>query len=190
MQIQINDKTFDLPTLKTLMLGDYQEIQNLIASKKDSLTTNAKILEILGIDQKTSLALPLHQFNELVDFAFKVFEEQPKDTNEIGHITIKKKSFEFRKEFLNISTAEFIDIDTLLSGDTANNLHLVLAILFRPKGRKKDYDASLIEARGSLFQKHLDMETVFQCLGFFLTFANIFSHLTQEYLANLSKPKK
>jgi hypothetical protein len=167
MKITIKDKDYtirdyysigqyvDLYKIKDLFEDDYYEIRLI------SIMTGAK--------QDDILKLPHNQIKEISSFLINImpstqfiFEDS---------FTLNGIEYGFIPEYKNMSFAEFVDLDTLLTkkpDEIMSNLHIIAAIMFRPIVSKKskhnykieDYDSEKVDERAELFKKDLDIKYV------------------------------
>jgi hypothetical protein len=167
MKVTINNKEYkikdyfsigqyvDLYKIKDLFEDDYYEIRLI------SIMTGAK--------QEDILKLPHKQIKEISSYLITIMPS----TNFVfeDSFTLNGIEYGFIPEYKNMSFAEFVDLDTLLTkkpDEIMTNLHIVASIMFRPIVSKKskhnykieEYDSSKVDERAELFKKELDIKYV------------------------------
>lgn len=167
MRIKIKDKEYDIPSyinienyvklfnIKDFFDDDYFEIKLI------SIVTGAKSDDIMVMNHSTIKNVANHIMSILPTTKF-VFE----DSFEIDGV-----EYGFIPEYKNMTFAEFVDLDTMLTkkpDEIMNNLHIIAAMMFRPIKSKKskhnykieEYNPDTIDERAELFKKKLDVKYV------------------------------
>jgi hypothetical protein len=188
--IKLKDKEYDFPEhWNELKLGTYQDAMSLI-NIEDDIDKTVKLLSVISKIPEDDL-LDLHatsfiQLNGIVASLLNMKAGEPKLIVEIQGV-----KYSLMTRISDIKTAEFIDLDTLIS-DTENtiiNLHTILAVLYRPIISEndygyiiEDYDSSKVEARAELFKQHMTCDVVFSALSFSLAFVQIYTEVIRDCL--------
>ena len=102
-------------------------------------------------------------------------------------MSLEGKKYGFNPDLNNISTGEFMDIDTLCK-DLDKNLHLIMAILYREVSTEGEgkyiiepYDAN-IEVRARVFKEKMPASVAQSCLVFFYNLGSKYLKSTLESL--------
>ena len=162
-----------IPTdLSEITLGQLQSLTKLEASELNELELQKRTLELLtDIDRATIDQIKLNDLNEVYGKLLGL----TKMSEELHQfVTIDNVKYGFHPNLSEMSTGEFADLDTLCK-DLNDNLHLIIAILYRPVAKEahgkysiEAYDGEL-EARGRVFKKKLKANVVNSALVFFWT---------------------
>jgi hypothetical protein len=147
----------------------YDKIRDLdvdIKSEEEALDVNVKLLSILcGVDEETIINLPLTEFTILVgktDF----LKEMPKYTVEQKYEIGKGRVFEVQMNLREMTTAQFIDFQTLIKNQEKNTAN-ILACFLIPKGKKYAEDYDVIEVAEYLY-KNMSIATARSVMFFFI----------------------
>ena len=178
MKIKIKDVEYIIPSyinienyvklfnIKDFFDDDYFEIKLI------SIVTGAKSDDIMVMNHAT-IKNVANQIMSILPTTKFIFE----DSFEIDGV-----EYGFIPEYKNMSFAEFVDLDTLLTKkpeEIMNNLHIVASMMFRPIVSKKgkhnykiqEYDTTTIDERAELFKKKLDIKYVLGGKFFFSKYA-------------------
>lgn len=147
----------------------YDKIRDLdvdIKSEEEALDVNVKLLSILcDVDEETIINLPLTEFTILVgktDF----LKEMPKYTVEQYYEIGKGRVFEVQMNLREMTTAQFIDFQTLIKNQEKNTAN-ILACFMLPKGKKYAEDYDVIEVAEYLY-KNMSIATARSVMFFFI----------------------
>lgn len=147
----------------------YDKIRDLdvdIKSEEEALDVNVKLLSILcDVDEETIINLPLTEFTILVgktDF----LKEMPKYTVEQKYEIGKGRVFEVQMNLREMTTAQFIDFQTLIKNQEKNTAN-ILACFMLPKGKKYAEDYDVIEVAEYLY-KNMSIATARSVMFFFI----------------------
>ena len=185
---QIEEKEYILP--------DFLSIENYVKvyKVKDLLDDNyyqAKLIQtITGADLSDVLDTSHHQINFITNHLTQLFPDTKYPF--IDKFVLNGVEYGFIPSWKNMSFAEFVDLDTLLTKtpfDIMNNLHIICAIMYRPIIFKKSehnfqiekYNADTVEERANLFLKELDVKYVLGGQFFFSRFAEQSLQPSQQY---------
>lgn len=112
------------------------------------------------------------------------------NSNLINKITINKKEYGFHPNLEEITLGEWADIESCITNGISDNLHKIMAILYRPitetKGQYytiESYNSESKKMREQEF-KLMSAEQVQSALVFFWTFANELLKLLPLYLTD------
>lgn len=177
--------------ISEITLGDYQQYEKLILrtdlSDKEMILRTVKIFTGLPFNQIS--AMKYKDLESVVDILKTALKTECKFVN---RFTLNKVEFGFVPNFDDIKAKEYFDLSEY--NDKTENLHKLMAILFRPI---KDKDAlgnySIVEYQGSdewsEVMKRTPLNVVNGALGFFLTLSKELQDYTQRYLKK-DHPKK
>lgn len=147
----------------------YDKIRDLdvdIKSEEEALDVNVKLLSILcDVDEETIINLPLTEFTILVgktDF----LKEMPKYTVEQYYEIGKGRVFEVQMNLREMTTAQFIDFQTLVK-DQDKNMANILACFMLPKGKKYSDGYDVVEVAEYLY-KNMSIATARSVMFFFI----------------------
>ena len=181
--------TFELEG-KEYSLPNYLSIDNYIKiyKIKDFLGEHyfqAKIINaITGVKMEKILETNHNQINFISDYILSLFPDNNYPFfNEFQHNDIE---YGFIPSWKNMSFAEFVDLDTLMTKkpmEIIQNLHIICAIMYRPitkRNGKNDfdiekYDPKEMVKRAEMFKKELDVKYVLGGQFFFIKFVNKYS---------------
>jgi len=196
IDIEYKDETYTLPTKpEEIKLGKYIEIIRL---DKDlsGIERTARILSILtdmGLDDIKNISVDqIGAMSNHIQFLFK-------NTNRllVDQIKVGNKWYGFNKNLNHITFGEYIDLQTFSSREKIeNNLHILMAILYRPIKMKKksttlkkfienyiyvkdidtimpsyeieEYNEKTLIERADLFRKEMTLDIVMGAMFFFL----------------------
>jgi len=193
MILEVQDKEYQIPERWTqVKLGDYQ---NYMEQSKD--VTDAVTLNLLTISCFTGI--PYEKVEKIrksdVDAVLVEFQKLlKKKMNTTLNMIIEIDGIEygFNPYLKDMSLGEFVDLDNYLE-DAWANMHIIMAILYRPITSKKKKKYSIQEydgvdmKRADMFKDKLSIATVNGASSFFL-------HIGNEYhmslLSSLSKEQK
>jgi hypothetical protein len=188
-KIKIDGKLYDFPNkLSEVTIEKFQNIIALKASESQSenIDLSIKIVSILmGVSEDFLNKIPYPDFIKLVQLSGFIFDspsEEPK-----FEFVLNKQKYAMTQEISKMTTAEFIDLDTLVSDkdNAVENLHLILGILYRPinkKGVIEKYDSDKLEERAELFRKELTCDYAISAMLFSLALARVSTELILDSL--------
>ena len=171
-----------IPTeLSDITLGQLQSLTRLEATQLTDLERQKQTIELLAnVDRATIDKIKLNDLNSL----YEKLAGLSKSSDSLHlFVTIDNVKYGFIPNLSEISTGEFADLDTLCQ-ELNDNLHLIMAILYRPVDKEANgkysieaYDADL-EERGRIFKKKLKANVVNSAILFFWSIGN-------DYLTDL-----
>lgn len=157
INIELEDKIYKFPSdWGELTIGMFQEILKV---KEDNDIEDAfKIVSILsGIAENDLDKLPYPEFLKLVDVSKFVFNESKSPIS--FELDIDNVTYKLIDDITKISVSEYIDLDRLLQEKekTFENLHIILAILYRPKTNKgiETYNSDTVMERAAIFKQKM-----------------------------------
>lgn len=190
-KIKIDEKLYNFPSkLSEVTLGQFQEIVSLKAmgSIKDNIDLTIKIISILmKVSEEFLNTIPytdIVKLAKLCGFIFDSTNEEPK-----FEVVIDNVKYVMLNEISKMSTAEYIDLDTLLSDkeNAVSNLHLIMGILYRPATKKnkiEPYNSETLNERAELFKEKMTCNYAVTAMLFSLALVQASSELIQDYSQN------
>ena len=129
-----------------LPLKKYVRIMKILTDKeiKTELEKTTKMIRVLtDIPEADILRLPVHNVQVLGGYLARFLTTHPND--ELNHILkIKGIEYGFHPKLSSISFGEWADIDAFINEGANDNLHKILAVLYRPV-KEKNGDKYQIE---------------------------------------------
>ena len=174
-----------IPTeLSEITLGQLQSISDIENAELENTERQKQIVELLtGVDRQT---IDVFRLSDLQRVYEKLLYLSKKDNRLTKFVTIDDVKYGFHPNLSNISTGEFADLDSLCQ-DFNENLHLIMAVLYRPvtleklgKYQIEKYKGS-IEERANLFKTKMPANIVNGALVFFWILGNDYLKNTQEF---------
>lgn len=185
--IKILDKNYTFPeTWNDIPLKKWVKIYPLIKAQKEASSEVDILIRIVSvlsdISYETLIDLEIESLGKVMELVEKLLqtEQEPGLEFEIDGV---KYVFAL-KDGRKMTAAEYIDCDILLK-DFEKNLHLLMAVLYRPEidGKIEKYNSFKIYERGDLFLEKLSTNYVINASVFF-------SHIQTKYLLNFLEEKK
>jgi hypothetical protein len=162
-----------IPTdLSEINLGQLQRLTNLESEDLNAIEMQKRVIELLtSVDRAT---IDLFKMSDLESVYGKLLSLSRREDKLHRFVTIEGVKYGFHPNLSEISTGEFADLDTLCQ-DFNDNLHLIMAILYRKvtiekygKYQIEDYSGE-VEARAELFRSKLPANVVNGAMVFFWT---------------------
>lgn len=154
---------------KDITIEVYDKIRDLdvdIKSEEEALDVNVKLLSILcDVSEDEIINLPLTEFTILVGKT-EFLKEMPKYTVEQYYEIGKGRVFEVQMNLREMTTAQFIDFQTLIKNQEKNTAN-ILACFMLPKGKKYAEDYDVIEVAEYLY-KNMSIATARSVMFFFI----------------------
>lgn len=162
-----------IPTdLSEINLGQLQRLTNLESEDLNAIEMQKRVIELLtSVDRAT---IDLFKLSDLESVYSKLLSLSRREDKLHRFVTIEGVKYGFHPNLSEISTGEFADLDTLCQ-DFNDNLHLIMAILYRKvtiekygKYQIEDYSGE-VEDRAELFRSKLPANVVNGAMVFFWT---------------------
>ncbi len=194
INIQLNNKNYDFPeTWAELTIGKYQECMSMINLEESMDKTLHILSSISGILLDELYDLPYTTYSQLSSIVSKLFnlkEDKPK-----FDLTIDGVKYKMISEISKMTTAEFIDLDTLINDqeNAVSNLHILMAILYRPvdkKGKITKYRSQEVEERAIIFKEKMTCDYALSALFFSLVLGEQFTLSMKVYSDQVVKEMK
>jgi len=152
-----------------MKLKDYQKYIKATEENEDEHFLTLKLIEVFtGLTLAQVEAMPLNDIEEIATVLINALNEKPKFEK---FFTMNGKKFGFIPDLDNISAGEYGDLESYLTDP--QNLHKVLAILYRPVTKEKNgmyliekYEGS---SKYSFEMKDAPVSIMLGAIAFFLT---------------------
>lgn len=187
IKIQIGNKSYSMPeSWSELKLGRWIKATSLAVGETDEISKNVALVSaIAGIPEDELLDLPATEFRKLQELSAALADLKP--GTPAFELEINGVKYALATNISQMTTAEFIDLDALVSnGDAlASNLPIVMSIVYRPvgkDGRPERYRPQDVEARARLFEEEMTCSNVFGCLNFCWALSQASNEHTADYI--------
>lgn len=150
--LELNETVYKVPSeWCDITIGQLQSLVKIEPSL-DEIDKTVQTLNILsGIPTESLLDLPYTEYAKLLNAIGFIQSQVPDQLLQIfEHDGVK---YEFQCELTSMTTAEYIDLDSLTANSNPDNLHILMAIMYRPKGCK--YNSNEVRERSLIFQQHM-----------------------------------
>lgn len=162
-----------VPTdLSEISLGQLQDLNKIDELKLEPIELMKRSIEILTkVDRGTLDRFRLSDLQMVYDKLLSLTKQEEKL---VKFVNIEDEKYGFHPNLSNISTGEFVDIDTLCQ-DLNKNLDMIMAILYRKvtveKSGKYQIEAygGDIQSRAKLFKEKMPASVVNGAILFFWT---------------------
>lgn len=167
-----------------IKISQYQEYIQYLRDNGNDITIK-KIITLLSIltdtDEDLFYKLPMetiYQIQENIDF----MQEEPKPAKFKNIIEVDGIKYGFQKDLHQLTLGEWIDLEHYVTqGDIIDNLHYIVAILFRKITKEGDeyfdyeieeYKEVKLEGRANLFKYNVSISDVYSVSVFFWILGN------------------
>jgi hypothetical protein len=162
-----------VPTdLSEITLGQLQDLNKINELKLEPIELMKRSIEILTkVDRGTLDRFRLSDLQMVYDKLLSLTKQEEKL---VKFVNIEDEKYGFHPNLSNISTGEFVDIDTLCQ-DLNKNLDMIMAILYRKVTVEKSGKYQIeaygrdIESRANLFKEKMPANVVNGAILFFWT---------------------
>lgn len=162
-----------VPTdLSEITLGQLQDLNKINELKLEPIELMKRSIEILTkVDRGT---LDRFRLSDLQMVYNKLLSLTKQEEKLVKFVNIEDEKYGFHPNLSNISTGEFVDIDTLCQ-DLNKNLDMIMAILYRKVTVEKSGKYQIeaygrdIESRANLFKEKMPANVVNGAILFFWT---------------------
>jgi hypothetical protein len=187
---------------KEYKIEDYLTIENYIKIFKikdlfEDKYSKAKVISVLTDCPMDEL---MEAENHQIDFiSTSIFAMVPRPPyNLIDRFELDGVQYGYLPSYKEISFAEFVDLDTLLTKkleEMIDYYHVIAAIMFRPIVSEKSkhnfkiekYNQDTLTERAELFKKKLDVKFILGGQFFFIKFVNNYSNFIRLSLTQRMK---
>ena len=172
--------------LNEISLGQMMELTRVDKLEIEDLDKAKMIIKLL-VENVNDENIDRVKVADLLVMYRKLCEMTNEQIQLMKFVSLEGKKYGFNPDLNNISTGEFMDIDTLCK-DLDKNLHLIMAILYREVSTEgegkyliKPYGAN-IEARARMFKEKMPASVAQSCLVFFYNLGSEYLKSTLESL--------
>jgi len=199
--LELNEKEYKLPTTFNEM--NIEMYSKLISIDKDlsDMDKYKKIISLLtGIDEETVNQIKVEQLKLIQDKIQFMFNADKIEL--VDRFSIDGQKYGFNYDLNQMSFGEYIDLEEFSKPEEVNNnLHILMAILYRPIKTKKsffrknkdykiiDYDSENVMKRAELFKTKLMMDKVLGGMVFFSILSTTTILNSQDYSVKELKKK-
>ena len=186
IKITIGDDKYKIPNnFQELSIGKYQELNGVDDTDKINMITEY-ISILTGLDLKTIKKINLVDLKKLTSsFNFHLSN----DHDVIHNVGIKGDIYKLDDNLNDMRLDMFIDLEEMTKDKdlVIENLHLIMAILYRPAIKKmfkrnlkiEPYDSGSVKERADFFKENLMMDKIIGALFFFI-------NLSLTYIVDLA----
>jgi len=185
IRIKVLGKKYVIPNhIKNLPIGKFQEISRVKTA--DEFKKTIEYITILtGLDEKVIREIDIEDVRLLMNnFNFDINKETPL----IEAVKIDK-IYKFDKDLDNMVFGMFVDLTEMTKEpeEIIDNIHLIMAILYRPVIKQKlfsrklviePYNMETVKERAEFFKNNMTMDKIIGALFFFI-------NLKLKYIQNL-----
>lgn len=163
-----------------ISLGTYQEIANIKAAS--DITRLQETIHILADVNITTI--PVTELKKITA-AISWMNILPNEKELKKVITVDGSDYGLIEKFESFTLGEWVDLEEY-NKDVVNNLHKIMAILYRPIVNEviEGYNADTMEERASLFEEKMMIGDVYATMIFFFITGLNFTQIFQTSLIN------
>jgi len=196
IKIKLNKEKYNVPnSFDELSIGKFQ-LLNEVEKDTEKRMMIHYINILTGIDTEMIKRIEMVDIKKIMD-NFNFFEINKEDHDIIEAVKIDK-IYKFDRDLFNMRFDMFIDLEELTKDkeQIIKNLHLIMAILYRPVIKKKlwskklvieEYDSESVKDRGDYFKENLMMDKVIGALFFFIQLKLKYIKDLEGYLIQMNK---
>jgi hypothetical protein len=183
VKIELKGITYEIKDY--LSLGDYANIYKV----KDLFTDeyfNAKLINLItGAPLEDIMKCDYDEINFVASFILSLIPTE-REQKLIDRFEIDGIKYGFFPNWRDLSFAEFVDIDTIITkpiDQLLNMLHILAAVMYRPIEHEisehnfiiEEYDVKTMSKRAELFKEKLDVNILLGAQFFFIKFVKRYS---------------
>ena len=177
--LEINEHKYIFPNeWIDITIGQLQQM-TLIDTKLNEIDKMIEIINILsGIDKELLLSIPATEYTKMCSILNFINSEIPDkllDSWQHENITYK-----LNLDITKMSTAEYLDMDNFSKTSDPMNLHILMAIIYRPEDEVK-YNSDSVHKRAELFKQHMPISVAIGAQVFMEVFEQISSNVSVAY---------
>lgn len=183
---EIEGKVYELP--KFINPEQYAKIFKLKDVLEDQYFAVKLLSTLSGCPEEELETVNYQQIKHLSTYAMTMFPMQREKF--VDRFTVDGVEYGFLDSWKNLSFAEWVDLDTLITKNPdqlMDNIPIILAIMYRPIIEEKKnkyiiekYNPETVEQRADLFKTKLDIRTYFGTMVFFSLFAKRYTTNIQQ----------
>ncbi len=187
--LKVEGKKYKVPIdFDELNIKTYQELCR-VETKNEKIQIVEYINILTGLYKKTIGKLELDDIR-MVTQLFNFFRIKLEDHPLIHAVKIKNKIYVLDQNLFNMTFDMFVDLEEMTKEKDLiiDNLHLIIAILYRPAIKKKMfskkltpevYDSDSVKDRAEFFSENMMMDKILGALFFFI-------NLRTKYMENMA----
>tara|TARA_R110002020_G_scaffold41198_2_gene121496 strand:+ start:526 stop:1107 length:582 start_codon:yes stop_codon:yes gene_type:complete len=188
VKLTIPDKWSDI-TIKTYQ--EYIEIQESNATDKNKIVKSIALL--CGTTPTIVKKMSFKDLKEIMEILQNLLDSQPTKMEFKKTFIFKGEKYGFVPDLSNISTGEYIDLETYCK-KSIDNLHTIMSILYRKVTNTVGERYAIEEYNPNEFKEELfkdcPMNIALSSLGFFLTLGEKLAKISQQFLKQQEKKQQ
>tara|TARA_R100000655_G_scaffold4623_4_gene14958 strand:+ start:72 stop:653 length:582 start_codon:yes stop_codon:yes gene_type:complete len=170
----------------------YVKIQEGKGSEKNKIVKSLSLL--CNISPFVVKKMAYKDLLDIMSIIKNMIDTEPDKINFRKVFDFKGEEYGFCPNLSNISTGEYIDLETYCK-EPIENLHTIMSILYRKIIFKRNERYAIEDYNPDEFKEELfkdcPMDIALSCLGFFLTLGEDLAKISHSYLqAQEAKPQK
>ena len=174
-----------------ITIGTYQKYLKIQEGKGSDKNKVIKSIALLcNTTPFVVKKMPYKDLLEIMDIIKKMIDTEPKKEDFRKMFTFNKEEYGFCPNLSNISTGEYIDLESYCK-EPIVNLHIIMSILYRKITFKRNERYAIEEYNPDEFKEELfkdcPMDIALNCLGFFLTLGEQLARTSHSYLVAQEK---
>ena len=168
-----------------ITVRQYQQLMAILESKKQERTKTLEIVSLFcNIEVKVLKRTSFSDLQKLSSIITEMTQEDPSSIKMTKHVTFKNESFGVIPNMSEMTTGEFIDLETYCEDSTAN-LHKIMSILYRRQiGDVNRFGRYEVESYDPTDEKKEDMKDF--PMDYALGVLNFFFSLGETLLKDLN----
>lgn len=186
--IQIEETIYHFPTSwAEIKLANFQKVNKLILTGNDIDDRLQIISSLSDIPVDKLMNIPYTTFNKIYG-EMNFINDRYTDSKIIKEFELNGITYIYADKLSAMTTAEYIDLDSLLSDKNyIDNLHMIMAILYRPKTKKgiEKYNSNNLDERAELFRNNMKCDAVLSAVSFSLAL----DQACKQYIQDCSNKK-
>jgi len=169
--ITLNKKDYIIPSAwKDITIGQFQKINTILKDEKmDEITKNLELVCVLGnINMEELLDVKQTEYFNLCNLL--TFIQDKVESQRVDEWIHNKIKYKFDYDITQYTVSQFIDIENLTKENDPNNLHLLMAIIFREcdkKGNLQMYKQDGLKERAEIFKEFMPIDITYTTQLFF-----------------------
>lgn len=175
-------------SLDDIVLGKWIEVNSIQSMDIDVLDKNIKLISMIcNVDEAKVELLNITDYTVVMSKLNTLFsntmQTPPKFIYMIGNRTFRLK------ELNEYTTRQFIDFDTLLKGNSIDNMAMILAIMYEEEG--EEYNKKTFTNKANLFKEFMPASVAVDAMVFCSALGNLYLTYIVDYLKEIfeSNPK-
>jgi len=194
IRIKVQGKKYVVPNnLKELSIGKFQEINN-VKTESEYKKVIEYISLLVGLDEKIIRDIDIDDIKKLTNhFKFEINKDGP-----LVEAVKIDRIYKFDNELENMTFGMFVDLTEMTKEpeEIINNIHLIMAILYRPIKKRKlfrrelviePYDIDSVKERAEYFKNNMMMDKIIGALFFFINLKVKYIESIADYLEPMKK---